>query len=488
MAFDLLLRNGRVVDPLNKINAVTDISIADGKIVKVSGHQDPGKALEVIDAAGMLVTPGIVDSHVHVAPEGAGGISFNMLLRNGVTTALDMSGPIDVFVDEARVNGHGVNAGCLHALAPGVDIRNRGANGAEIGDAIDKALEKGAFGVKILGGHVPFTPETTGRIIEEAAKRNVYVAFHAGTTANGSNIEGFGEAVDLANGRPLHMAHVNSYCRGQMEDPLMETKRLLDVLIKNPNIVSESYLSVMNGTSAAIDPETGKARSAVTRACLEARGYSSDKTGIAKAVKDGWCRICGRVGSEITRLAPQEGYAYWKRVNTEAWCSFPVNNPAAMLACATARRPDGTFTVNAISTDGGFIPRNVIMENGLRLAQMGYMDLDDVIAKATLYPARMLGLADKGHLSPGADGDVAVFRPLGGKAEYTIIGGKVRMAAGICREGPGVIFTSARGGKALKRKKAAHIVMDIAGSGYMKGNAKPCRREAQRVGWDSPIS
>ena len=472
MTYDLLIKNGQVVDPLNKVNKITDVSIAGGKIVKVADDQDPGEAREVIDAVGLLVTPGIVDSHVHLVPEGAGGISFNMLLRKGVTTALDMSGPIDIFVAEASANGHGVNAGCLHALVPGVDIKEPEAGSAEIGAAIDKVLEKGAFGIKILGGHYPFTPETTGRIIEEAAKRKAYVATHAGTTTNGSNVKGFEESVALANKHPLHMAHANAYCRGQVEDPLMETKRLLDTLVKNPNIVSESYLSVMNGTSAAIDPTTDKVKSAVTCTWIEKRGYTSDKAGVAKAIKDGWCCIYGRIGSEMVYLSPEDGHAYWKSKNTVAWCSFPVNNPTAMLDCATARRPDGTFTVNAISTDGGFIPRNVIMENGLRIAQMRYMELDDVIAKATLYPARMLGLLDKGHLSPGADGDVAVFRPLCGKAEYTIVGGKVCMAAGICQEGPGTIFTSIQGAGALKKIKAAHIVPDTAKSGYIKGHAQ----------------
>jgi hypothetical protein len=115
------------------------------------------------------------------------------------------------------------------------------------------------------------------------------------------------------------MAHANSYCRGQVEDPLVETARLLSTLVKNPNIVSESYLSVMNGTSAAIDPETDKAKSAVTRTWIEKRGYTCDKSGVGKAIKDGWCCIYGRVGSEMgaNRGRTQQHWKYLRKGDNE---------------------------------------------------------------------------------------------------------------------------------------------------------------------------
>lgn len=472
MRIDLLIKNGRVVDPCNKVDKVADVALADGKVAEVADGIDPARASEVIDAAGLLVTPGLVDPHVHVVPEGAGGVSFNMLLRKGVTTTLDMAGPVGMFVTECKNNGHGINAGSLQALFPGGYIKGAEAGREEIGDAIDRALADGAFGVKILGGHYPFTPETTGRIIEEASNRKVYIAFHAGTTANGSNINGFEEAVRLAAKNPLHMAHANAYCRGQVEDPLMEVKRLLDTLDANPNIVSEAYLSVMNGTSAFIDPATGKAKSGVTRTWLERKGYAADRAGTAKAIREGWCLIYGRIGSEMAYLPPEEGLKRWESVNTSAWCSFPVNNPVAMLACLTHRRPNGSFTVNAISTDGGFIPRNVMMDNGIRLAQMRYIEMDDMVAKATYFPARMLGLLNKGHLGVGADADVAVFYPQCGTAKFTIVGGRVCMASGVCASGPGTIFTSAQGEKAVKAAGANCLVPDISQSDFMKGHAK----------------
>lgn len=470
MRTDLIIRNGHVVDPANDIDMIADVALADGKVSAVAAGMDVTTTREVIDACGLLVVPGIIDSHVHLVGGGAEGLAYNMLLRRGVTTAMDMMGDIDTFMQELKVSGHGLNAACLHALVIGVDVKSSDAGREEVGEAIDKALDKGAFGIKIMGGHYPFTPKTTACIMEECNKRGVYVAIHAGSTESGSNIKGFEEAVALSGGRPLHVCHTNAYCRGQVESPLLETQRLLTSLEKNPHIVSESYLSVMNGTSAAVDG-SGKVKSAVTRTWLERKGYTSDKSGMGKAIKDGWALIYGRVGGELDFLPSQAGFDYWESLNSNVWCSFPVNDPTAMLACAIARRSGGAFTVNAVSTDGGRIPRNVIFENGIRLAQIHYMTLQDLVLKSTLYPARMLGLLNKGHLTPGADGDVAVFNPQTGQAQYTIVGGKVRMAAGICGDGPGLAITSPQGAKAFAANGIEAIVPDLEKSTFKTGNA-----------------
>ena len=466
---DLLIQKGHVVDPLNGLDTVADIALHNGKVVRVSERIDPSNAQEVIDASGLLAVPGLVDSHVHLVRKDSYGVSYNMLLRRGVTTALDMSGNIEVFVPEMGEHGHGLTAGCLQALLIGKHLASNNAGRAEVSAAIDAALSKGAFGIKILGGHYPCTPKTTACIIDECAKRGVYVAIHAGTTETGSNINGLEEAVALADGRPLHIAHVNAYCRGQIESPLLESARLLDCLEKNPNIVSESYLSVMNGTNATLD-ENGRPLSAVTRTWLEKRGYASDKAGMGKAIQDGWARIYATIGGEMDFLPPEDGYIYWERNGYTANCSFPVNDPVAMLACATARRTDGSFTVDAISTDGGAIPRNVIFENGIRLAQMRYLSLSDLVAKSSLYPARMLGLFNKGHLSSGADADVALFDPMTGKARYTIAGGKIRMAAGVCGDGPGVIATSPQGEQAVRRANVPLLLPELTKSTFMRSH------------------
>jgi dihydroorotase len=97
-AYDLLLQGGHIIDPKNGISAVRDVAIKDGTIAAVAPHLDPAAALKVVNVAGLYVTPGLVDIHVHVyAGTGernsyAGDLSVypdGFTFRNGVTTVAD---------------------------------------------------------------------------------------------------------------------------------------------------------------------------------------------------------------------------------------------------------------------------------------------------------------------------------------------------------------------------------------------------------------
>lgn len=96
--YDLVLQGGHVVDAKNKITAVRDVGIRDGKIAAVADHIDPGQAFKLVNVRGLYVTPGLVDIHVHVyAGTGeprsyAGDLSIypdGFMFRSGVTTVAD---------------------------------------------------------------------------------------------------------------------------------------------------------------------------------------------------------------------------------------------------------------------------------------------------------------------------------------------------------------------------------------------------------------
>jgi dihydroorotase len=96
---DILLKGGHVIDPKNKIDAPMDVAITEGKIARVATNIPVSQAKKVIDVKGLIVTPGLVDMHVHVfmgndlgsyiangptsvAPDG-------FTFRAGVTTVVD---------------------------------------------------------------------------------------------------------------------------------------------------------------------------------------------------------------------------------------------------------------------------------------------------------------------------------------------------------------------------------------------------------------
>ena len=64
-----LIKGGRVIDPTNKVDAVLDIFVSGGKIEKVGKDLDV-KADETIDAKGRIVSPGLIDMHVHLREPG----------------------------------------------------------------------------------------------------------------------------------------------------------------------------------------------------------------------------------------------------------------------------------------------------------------------------------------------------------------------------------------------------------------------------------
>ena len=92
MAYDLLVKGGRVVDPSQGLSDVRDVALADGKVAAVEEGIPEDLAGEVLDASGLIVTPGLLDLHVHVF-WGASHYGIEpdpSSLARGVTTALDV--------------------------------------------------------------------------------------------------------------------------------------------------------------------------------------------------------------------------------------------------------------------------------------------------------------------------------------------------------------------------------------------------------------
>ena len=89
--YDMLIKGGTVIDPSQGIHAVQDVAIEDGKVTAVEASIDESGAREVIDAKGLIVTPGLIDMHVHAYP----GVCCYGLepdvtnIARGVTTAMD---------------------------------------------------------------------------------------------------------------------------------------------------------------------------------------------------------------------------------------------------------------------------------------------------------------------------------------------------------------------------------------------------------------
>src|SRR5947208_15537968 len=91
MAYDLILRGGRVIDPLQSIDERLDVAFAGGKVAALGPELKAAPQTRIRDVSGLIVTPGLIDLHTHVYWGGTSlGIDAEAFCRkSGVTTAID---------------------------------------------------------------------------------------------------------------------------------------------------------------------------------------------------------------------------------------------------------------------------------------------------------------------------------------------------------------------------------------------------------------
>ena len=87
--FDLVIRNGRILDPANNIDDVQDLAVKDGKIAQLGTNLPKGR--RDVDATDCIVTPGLIDIHTHVYEHATllGVNPDDCCLARGVTTVVD---------------------------------------------------------------------------------------------------------------------------------------------------------------------------------------------------------------------------------------------------------------------------------------------------------------------------------------------------------------------------------------------------------------
>ena len=441
----ILMKNAVIVNPLQSSVFTGDLRIKGNVIEQVAGNISEKNGDEVFDLSGKFLMPGLVDIHVHlsVCPDG-----FFMLARAGVTTALDVAGIPEKITDGFRKRGCGLTTAFLYPLIPEETVPSASPSEDELEKAIDYGLRNGAIGVKILGGHYPMGRDATRNAIRLAHKKNCWIAVHAGTVETPGNIRGMEELVELAENNPLHVAHINSYCRGtEGRSPLDEAKRAVDALKKATKCHSESYLALINGTSGALD-EKGVPKSEVTKRSLKQGGYGADAEGMKKSILDGWAKVHyhDEKNHEVIFPPPAEALEFYMKQNAEVRVSFPVNSPVSAVPIALAKDEEGKFIVDALATDGGEIPRNVTLKQGLCLVNFGAMTINELAYKASLAPARLLGLNDRGYIASGAVADLIVVNPSNSQVELSIAEGQIILRDGVvCGKGGG--FLTSRNGR-----------------------------------------
>jgi N-acyl-D-amino-acid deacylase len=179
--YDVLIRNGRVLDGSGNPWYRADVAISGGRITAV-GDLSSASARRTLDAEGLFVAPGFIDVHSHAGPGLASAqlSAAQPLLAQGITTVVvnpDGGGPVDLVKQRAELlrDGLGVNVaqwvphGSVRQAVLGMANRAPNAQELERMKALVRAgMEAGAFGMSSGPYYAPGSFSKTEELVELA--------------------------------------------------------------------------------------------------------------------------------------------------------------------------------------------------------------------------------------------------------------------------------------------------------------------------------
>lgn len=417
----LIVRGGRVLCGEPAEERSCDVVMEKGLITSLD-HAAAAPGDKVINAENKLVLPGLVDLHTHYISRNSAG--FLMLARAGVTTALDaLVGNGMVASEYIYNNDTGLNGGSMYVLKPGMTVSGNNPGRAELEKVMDEAVRQGVFGIKIVGAHYPLTPDAAALAIKIAAERGMPLMFHAGSTENRDDFNGMKEAVEIAGGNSFILAHVNIYCNGNVSgNEQAEALEAVELLNQHPEIICESSLSELSCIGTRMKNNIPESLCMID--LLNKLGYPGNYDGMLQAIGSGKLRVSGPQGDIFDFLDRDAGLARCKELEGAVTVGYAGHSVVKNLIVASGKRKNGKFTVNAFSTDGGVVPRNVTLYKGLTAVDAGVFTLSEFVEKSSRAGAKILGLTGKGVIAPGFDADIIIADPVTKKVETVISSGQ----------------------------------------------------------------
>jgi N-acyl-D-amino-acid deacylase len=411
----LLIKEGHIIDPQNKIDCVANIFIKDGKVACVSDEFI--EADQVINCEGKIVCPGFIDIHMHEDPYDPiedkldKSIALSMV-KMGVTTAIGGNCGDNVFDPQKYLEvidrkGTAINIGLF---AGHTYIRNKcggqnkyaSVNNETLNNMVylcKKYLDNGCFGVSY---GLKYIPGTTGMELTEMTKLckpgDKLITAHVRYDCS-RVIEAVKEVADLGKslGVRVQISHIGSMGGyGQMTQVL---KTIDEYKNDGLDILCDCY--PYNAFSTYIGETT------YDNGFLEAYNSDYDSVLICDGKYAGM-RCTKEIFEELRATAPNTltvGFFMKEEEVLEA-----LLNPNVIIGSDGVRNGDAGHPRAA-----GTFPRFIS-----RFAKAGKISLYDAIDKMTNKTAKRLRLTNKGNLSVGSDADIVIFdyNKINDKATY----------------------------------------------------------------------
>ena len=455
--YDLLLRNGRIVDGTGSSWYRGDVAVRGDTIVRIAPFITDSAA-RVIDVAGQVIAPGFIDIHTH-ARRGIFDVpTAENYVRQGVTTLMegpDGSSPVPLKPFFARLEalpksvniGAFIGQGSVRSAVIGEVNRQPTAEELEkMRGLVEQGMKDGAFGLSSGLFYVPGTFTPTEEVIELArvAARfgGIYIS-HMRDEASGV-IESVKETIAIGEQGALPTQVTHHKIIGQANwGKSVDTLRLIDeARARGVDATIDQYPYTASSTSiqAALLPawaqEGGRAetlkrlKDPATRARIKAESVKIIRNerggGDPKNVVIARCEwnpsLAGKTLADVTRLRGMEPTvenaaeaALWIVENggcggifhsiNEADLERILKHPATMIGS------DGEIPIFGKDHPHPRSYGTFARVLGVYVRERKTITLEEAVRKMSTFPAARLGLLDRGLLRPGMKADIAVFDP-----------------------------------------------------------------------------
>ena len=400
--YDIVLQQGRVMDPESGLDAVRSVGINGNKIAAISARPLRGKV--EVNAAGLVISPGFIDLHQHSQTLEAAGFKA----MDGVTTALELEvgvWPVSEWYaareGKALIN-FGASSGDIPArmavmhdtgqFLPRDAATNRPATAEEqkaIEADVKKGLDEGGLG---MGLGITYTPTASPAEIlslfylAAEFKRPVFVHMRAGGDVVRSLQEVIADAA--VSGASLHVVHLNSAAMRRTPEAL---RMIEGARLHGLDVTTEAYPYIAGATrleSALFDPGWQQRQGIDYPDLL-------------------WPATGERLKPELFARYRKQGGTVVLFSNTEEMIRLILARPEVMIA-SDGILEAGVGHPRAAGTYARLLGKYVREEKVLTLME--------AIRKSSLMPAQRLeamspAMRQKGRVKIGADADLSVFDP-----------------------------------------------------------------------------
>lgn len=378
----IILKNGLVVDPKNKVEEVLDVAILGDEIVEVGKDIYIEKGDMVINCEGLLVVPGLIDMHLHLGDlfeistdpiYGAAADGVTMALSPGAGNTFMAPSLLGSEVDRGVPINIGLYQGAASVLSTMLSVEEliklyKGELEEEIAstkmtrNAITNTTAPLIVGIKDHMGHFLMSDENIDKIFEITSQAKLIYMTHTQDPDHALRL------VELSKGRPIHLGHATAAGCGTHKDAV-ESMKIIIELCKNENVTGEFVTTMLR------------------------KGGGS------------------REGLIMPKKSQELAYEALEKGIVDVLISDGQND-ATMKGFGDTRD-----NIPAI----------------LELVEMGVLSLSDSIATMTSNPARLIAertgnnwwMEKIGHLGKGALANVTVINTNVKFAAYTIVNGEI---------------------------------------------------------------